>query len=160
MGGGKAASVNQAPTYRGRAPASPQASAAARGSSKKADTRCEVKLRSVLWRSGARFRKNVKELPGCPDIVFSRVRLAIFCDGDFWHGRNWPERKSKLARGANACYWLAKIERNRMRDLERTAVLEADGWTVLRFWEAEILSDVEAVSRRILDCLKGLTSAP
>lgn len=142
-----------APSYRGRRPASAHASAAARGASKKADTRCEVLLRSVLWRAGCRFRKNVSSLPGKPDIVFTRVRVAIFCDGDFWHGRAWGERRTKLRHGSNAGYWVEKIRRNRERDRQRTRRLVEEGWTVLRFWETDILSDPERVAQKILRLL-------
>jgi DNA mismatch endonuclease (patch repair protein) len=146
------------PSYKGLKPASPAASAAARGSSRKADTHCEVKVRSLLWRAGARFRKNVGSLPGKPDIVFSGARLAVFCDGDFWHGKNWDERRYRLSKGTNAPYWLAKIERNRQRDLQNQRKLEAEGWTVLRFWESEIHDDPRAVAERILGTLARLDS--
>lgn len=144
------------PSYDGLEPASKQASAAARGSSKKRDTRCEVKLRKALWHAGVRYRKNVRSLPGKPDIVFYRARLAIFCDGDFWHGKDWGERRSNLSKGANPDYWVAKIERNRERDREHAAKLDADGWTVLRFWESEIHEDTEAIVEEILSTLKAL----
>lgn len=149
----------QAPSYKGLEPASERSSAAARGSSRKADTRCEIKLRSVLWQAGARFRKNVKSLPGKPDIVFPGPGLAVFCDGDFWHGRNWEDRRRKLSKGTNAGYWTAKIRRNRQRDRETTARLEADGWRVLRFWESEIDDDVEAVARKILATLETVDTS-
>lgn len=142
-----------APSYKGRQAASARASAAARGSSHKRDTRCEVKLRSLLWRAGARFRKDLASLPGRPDIVFPRQRLAVFCDGDFWHGKDWPARREKLAQGANAPYWIAKIEANRARDRRHTAALEAEGWAVLRFWESTIHANPEAVVREILSSL-------
>src|SRR6478672_1465494 len=87
------------PSYKGLRPASPRASAAARGSSKKADTRCELMLRRSLWVAGCRYRKNVPELPGRPDIVFPGAKVAVFCDGDFWHGRDWETRRQKLSRG-------------------------------------------------------------
>jgi DNA mismatch endonuclease (patch repair protein) len=146
------------PSYLGLKPASAAASAAARGSSLKADTRCEVKVRSLLWRAGARFRKNVGSLPGKPDIVFAGPRLAVFCDGDFWHGKDWDERRRRLAEGTNAPYWLAKIERNRQRDLQNQRKLESEGWTVLRFWEAEIHGDPRGVAERILAALSRLDS--
>ena len=76
--------------------------------------------------------------------------MAIFCDGDFWHGRNWPERRRRLAAGSNPGYWLAKIERNRERDREATAALEDRGWRVLRFWESEIRTSLEDVLRTVL----------
>ena len=148
--------ASRAPSYKGLEPASPAASAAARGSSRKADTRCEVRVRSLLWRAGARFRKNVKTLPGKPDIVFPGPRLAVFCDGDFWHGKDWDERRRRLAKGTNAPYWIAKIERNRERDRHNTRRLESAGWTVLRFWESEIHGDPAAVAEEILGALARL----
>lgn len=143
------------PSYTGLRPASRRASAAARGSSRKSDTRCEVKLRSALWRAGARFKKNVASLPGKPDVVFPGRRLAVFCDGDFWHGKDWQERLPKLNVGANSTYWVAKIERNMERDADHTRRLEQDGWRVLRVWESEIHRDTEGVLKRILNLLGG-----
>lgn len=137
------------PSYAGLRPASGRSSKAARGSSKKSDTKCEVLLRSALFRAGCRFRKNVAALPGKPDIVFAGPRLVVFCDGDFWHGRDWGTRKRKLAAGANPRYWQAKIERNMERDRDRTRQLEALGWTVLRVWETDILRDPEACAAKI-----------
>jgi DNA mismatch endonuclease (patch repair protein) len=119
-----------------------------------------VRLRSLLWRAGARFRKDVGSLPGRPDIVFPRARLVVFCDGDFWHGKDWPARRRKLARGTNAPYWVAKIEANRARDRRHTAQLEADGWTVLRVWESAIHEAPERVARVILRALQSLTGHP
>lgn len=143
------------PSYKGLRPASAQASAAARGSSKKTDTRCEVELRRALWAAGCRYRKNVPGMPGRPDIVFPKAKVAVFCDGDFWHGHDWEARKEKLARGANAPYWVAKIQRNIERDRENTAHLESLGWTVLRFWESEIRADVAALAERVRRALAG-----
>lgn len=133
------------PSYSGLQPASPKASAAARGSSRKTDTRPEVQLRRLLHRFGRRFRKNVRSLPGCPDIVFPRPKVVVFCDGDFWHGRSWTERKVKLARGTNSQYWIPKIERNMGRDIENQRRLESNGWRVLRFWESEIVKNGSSV---------------
>jgi len=144
------------PSYVGLVPASEKASSAARGSSRKTDTRPEVKLRQLLHRSGRRFRKNVRSLPGCPDIVFPRARLAVFCDGDFWHGRDWAERKRKLARGTNSRYWISKIERNMERDAENQLRLESTGWRVLRFWESEIARNGTALLAEIEAVLDGL----
>ena len=146
-------SPRMSPSYAGRRPASARASAAARGSSRKSDTRCEVRLRSALWRAGARFRKNVANLPGKPDIVFPGRRLAVFCDGDFWHGKDWNKRLAKLADGANSAYWVAKIERNMERDREHTRRLEQAGWRVFRVWESEIHRETDAILRRILHLL-------
>ena len=141
--------TRSSPSYVGLRPSSERASKAARGASKKANTVCEVMLRSELFRRGLRFRKNMRALPGVPDIVFVRQRVAVFCDGDFWHGRDWPTRRAKLAIGANPTYWQAKIERNIARDAEQTAVLTALGWTVVRVWETEIREDVVGVATRV-----------
>ncbi len=136
-------------TYKGRHPASPRASAAARGSSKKKNTACELALRKALWASGFRYRKNVAEMPGHPDILFPRARVAIFCDGDFWHGNHWETRRRKLKAGTNPDYWLAKIQRNMERDRETTLRLEGLGWVVLRFWESEIRADTRKIVEKI-----------
>lgn len=141
--------TRSSPSYVGLRPSSERASKAARGASKKADTVCEVMLRSELFRRGLRFRKNVRGLPGVPDIVFVRQRVAVFCDGDFWHGRDWNARRAKLATGANSAYWHAKIERNMARDAEQTAGLTALGWTVVRVWETDVRKDVAAAATRI-----------
>lgn len=144
------------PSYKGRKPASAQASAAARGSSRKTDTKCEVLLRRSLWAAGCRYRKDVSTLPGRPDIIFPKARLAIFCDGDFWHGRDWESRRQKLSRGSNPDYWLAKIQRNIERDQQNTLRLKQMGWTVLRLWESEIWADPLGLARRVIDVLRGL----
>jgi DNA mismatch endonuclease, patch repair protein len=147
--------VKTTPSFSGLRPASPRATAAARGSSRKSDTGPEIQLRQLLYRSGRRFRKNVRSLPGCPDIVFPRARLVVFCDGDFWHGRDWNDRKNKLRRGRNGGYWISKIERNMARDLENQARLESQGWRVLRFWESEIAKHQPAVLAEIEAILDG-----
>jgi DNA mismatch endonuclease (patch repair protein) len=152
--------ADSAPSFKDRRPASARASAAARGASRKTDTRCEVKLRSLLWRAGARFRKDVPSLPGRPDIVFRQARLIVFCDGDFWHGNCWSSRREKLARGVNAEYWVGKIEANMARDRLQTAQLEASGWTVLRIWESAIHAAPMAIARDILGTLEALTRRP
>ena len=144
------------PSYKGLQPASERASVAARGASRKSDTKCERLLRSKIWRAGYRFRKDWKDLPGRPDIVFTRARLVVFCDGDFWHGRGWEQRKAKLQSGTNASYWVAKIERNMQRDRRNTEALMASGWTVLRFWETEILRDVGAIADDIIAVLDSM----
>lgn len=82
--------------------------------------------------------------------------MVVFCDGDFWHGKNWEERRKKLERGANASYWVAKIQRNRDRDKKNTEELEQQGWKVLRYWESEIHQDTQAVASEILATLEEL----
>lgn len=117
------------------------------------DTKPEMALRRALWQRGMRYRVNVKELPGKPDIVFSKVRIAIFCDGDYWHGHNWALRgiaslDEELAGYSE--YWQTKIRRNIERDRENTAKLENDGWLVLRFWESEIKKNPEKIVEEIV----------
>jgi len=136
-------------SYEGLKPASVRASSAARGASKKGDTKPEVILRKALWREGVRYRKNVRALPGDPDIVIRRARLVVFCDGDFWHGKDWKARRRKLQQGTNPEYWTKKIAGNIARDRHNNELLESEGWTVLRFWESEIVKNTEQVVARI-----------
>lgn len=129
-----------APSFKGFQPSS-EASSRTKRANKRRDTTHEVLLRRQLWSMGMRFRKNVDALPGKPDLVFLRARVVVFCDGDFWHGRNWPTLKAKLVGGANSDYWLAKIEANVERDKRNTALLEDGGWRVIRLWETDIKRD-------------------
>lgn len=77
------------------------------------DTKIEVKLRRALWQKGYRFRKNYKDLPGKPDIVFTKYKIAIFCDGEFFHGKDWEVLKPRLEKSNNSEFWINKISRNR-----------------------------------------------
>jgi DNA mismatch endonuclease (patch repair protein) len=131
------------PSYKQFSPASAAASRAKRANRSEGG-RAEQLLRQTLWREGLRFRKHVQGLPGRPDVVFLRPKLCVFCDGDFWHGRNWPELREQLQRGANAEYWEAKIGRNIERDREQTRLLQSMGWRVLRLWETDVMSDPDA----------------
>jgi DNA mismatch endonuclease (patch repair protein) len=115
--------------------------------------RAERLLRAALWREGLRYRKHVKTLPGRPDIVFAGLRVCIFCDGDFWHGRLWAVLRQKLRRRANAAYWIPKIRRNMERDRHQVRQLTAAGWTVLRFWEGDIVSAPDEVVQHVLSAL-------
>lgn len=110
------------------------------------ETRPEIALRRELWRRGLRYRKNDSRLPGKPDIVLSRARLVIFCDGDFWHGHNWAIRgygslAAELKRYSKT--WADKILRNIQRDKAVNQRLENLGWQVLRIWESDIKRDVK-----------------
>jgi DNA mismatch endonuclease, patch repair protein len=107
-----------------------------------------------LWKRGLRYRLNVAALPGRPDIVFVRERVVVFCDGDFWHGRNLVERIAKLNQGHNASYWVAKVQANVARDDRQTRALEAEGWRVVRLWETEIARDVEAAAEVVATAVK------
>ncbi|SRR5258708_6035503 len=136
-------------SFEGLTPGSARSSVAARGASRKTDTNCELALRREIWRRGLRYRLHDRRLPGCPDIVFRAQRVAVFCDGDFWHGRDIDARLARLAKGHNATYWVAKLRRNVERDLRHTLALEAAGWTVLRFWETDLLRETDAIADRV-----------
>ena len=107
---------------------------------KSTGTRIERKLLNALRTLGLRYRKNVKTLPGTPDAAFLRLKIAVFCDGDFWHGRNWNERRHDHK--TNRDFWHKKIAGNMERDRRVNAALEAAGWTVLRFWGSDIEKNV------------------
>lgn len=113
------------------------------------DTSIEVALRRALWAKGYRFRKNYKQLPGSPDIVLTKYKIAIFCDSEFFHGKDWDILKVKLEKGKNADYWISKIQRNIERDEEKDKMLLFSGWTVLHFWGKDILNDIDACIRVI-----------
>jgi len=137
------------PSFSGLSPASRNATAAAQGASSKRDTRPELALRRAVWKLGLRYRVSFVGLPGRPDLVFVRPRIVVFCDGDFWHGRNIGARAAKLARGHNSGYWLSKIASNIARDQRNNEMLRAAGWTVLRYWESEIMLAPAAIAQRI-----------
>lgn len=102
------------------------------------DTKIEIILRKALWRKGYRYRKNYSKLPGKPDIVMPKYKIVIFCDGEFFHGKDWNSLKKKLKNSNNGEFWINKISRNRERDDEINKRLSFEGWTVLRFWGEEI----------------------
>ena len=108
---------------------------------KSKDTTIELALRKALWGKGIRYRKNYKMLIGKPDIVITKYKLAVFCDSEYWHGYDWENRNQRIK--SNREYWIPKIERNMARDEEINATLEAEGWTVIRFWKRQI--------RKVLD---------
>ena len=103
------------------------------------DTSIEVTLRRELWKKGYRFRKNYKELPGSPDIVFTKYKIAVFCDSEFFHGKDWEILRPKLEKGNNPGYWTKKIQDNINRDDEVDKKLIFMGWTVIHFWGKDIL---------------------
>ena len=139
------------PSFQKLEPASPRASVAARGSSKKKNTACEIVLRKALTALGLRYRIDAADLSGRPDIVFRPARVAVHCDGDFWHGRNLEQRLAKLSTGHNAPYWVAKIQGNVARDARNTTALEAGEWLVLRYWEKDIHADAERIAAEIAE---------
>lgn len=139
---------DRAPSFGGLVPAS-AASSLAKRMNRSTNTRHERLIRSLLWKRGLRYRKNVKALPGKPDIVFAGERVAVFCDGDFWHGRDWTRLARKLRTCSNGAYWLQKIRSNRSRDRRNTRLLEKNGWTVIRVWETDIHTKPEEMASAI-----------
>ena len=107
------------------------------------DTKIEVVLRKALWAKGYRYRKNWSELPGKPDIVLIKYKIAIFCDSEFFHGKDWEVLKPRLEKGNNPDYWIPKITRNMERDMETDKKLLFIGWTVLHFLGKDILKHPE-----------------
>lgn len=120
------------------------------------DTSIEVKLRKGLWHKGYRYRKNYKKLPGSPDIALTKYHIAIFCDSEFFHGKDWEVLKARLEKGSNPDYWIKKIERNRDRDVENDKKLLFLGWTVIHFWGKDILQNTEECIRVIEETIWDL----
>lgn len=116
------------------------------------DTSIELRLRKALWKKGYRYRKNYKALPGSPDIALTKYKIAIFCDSEFFHGKDWDVLKLRLEKGNNPEYWLKKIERNRSRDWETDRKLLFLGWTVIHFWGKDIQKHTE-------ECVKVVEEA-
>lgn len=109
--------------------------------------KAETALAKALWHQGYRYRRNDRKLPGSPDIVIGKYKLAIFVDGEFWHGYNWEERKPRLK--ANREYWIEKIQENIARDQRNDALLRELGWLPIHFWEKELQKDLPGCVRVI-----------
>ncbi len=119
---------------------------------KSKDSEIEKILRNALWNKGYRYRKNVKDIFGHPDIVFKSKKVAIFCDSEFWHGYDWERKKNEIKTRQD--FWIPKIERNMQRDKEVNMKLSEEGWTVLRFWGTEIKKQTENCVKEIEKCIK------
>jgi DNA mismatch endonuclease (patch repair protein) len=115
------------------------------------NTKPEMVLRKLLWLCGLRGYRLHSKLPGRPDIVFSRKKLAVFVDGCFWH--SCPHCSDGRAPKSNTGYWSEKRRLNRERDARHTVTLEGTGWTVLRFWEHEVNRDPIACALRVAHVL-------
>jgi DNA mismatch endonuclease (patch repair protein) len=116
------------------------------------DTAPELAVRRLLWRLGARYRLHRRDLPGKPDIVLARRRLAVFVHGCFWHGHDCA-RGARVPK-ANQDYWVGKVARNRARDIDAQARLASMGWRVAVVWECE-LKDAAGLERRMAALLRG-----
>lgn len=117
---------------------------------KSKNSQIEVILRTALWHRGLRYRKNPSDVYGKPDIVFKKQKIAIFCDGEFWHGFDWKNRKKEFK--TNRAFWISKIEHNMQRDEKVNRKLKILGWLVLRFWG-------EDIKTRLQKCLETIEKA-
>lgn len=114
------------------------------------NTKAEVMLRKALWHCGIRYRKNYKDLPGKPDIVITKYRIVVFVDGDFWHARGHENAPGEQIR-TNQGFWSKKLKRNVERDREVNDALLEQGWLVLRFWESDVVKNVEKCVSTIME---------
>lgn len=113
-------------------------------------------LAKRIWHEGYRYRRNYKGLPGSPDIAIQRYNVAVFVDGEFWHGENWKERKAKLKH--NREYWIEKIEENMARDKRVDIQLKELGWIPIHFWEKQVLKNTDACVDAILELINNHTN--
>jgi DNA mismatch endonuclease (patch repair protein) len=125
----------------------------------------ELRLEKALRAAGLRFQRHAGRLPGKPDIVFPSKRLAVFVDGEFWHGIQWQKRglarlEEQFVDNPAKEYWIAKITRNINRDRAATSALLDAGWTVLRFWEGDVRRDVEQCVAAIVKALRKPSASP
>lgn len=109
----------------------------------------ERALGLALWHMGIRYRKNLKSLPGSPDIAITKYKIAIFVDGEFWHGYDWENRKEKLK--SNREYWIEKIEENMLRDQRNDKLLIEMDWLPVHFWEKQIKQDLDGCVNIVID---------
>ena len=112
----------------------------------------ETILAKALWEKGIRYRKNYKKIPGSPDIAITKYRIAVFVDGEFWHGENWEVRKTKLKN--NRDYWIEKIEENIARDIRNDNTLKEMDWIPLHFWEKEVKKNLDGCVNKIIDAMQ------
>ncbi len=114
------------------------------------DTGIEKAVRSELHRRGLRFRKHVARLPGKPDVVFTRARVVVFVDGDFWHGYRFPTWEGKVSD-----FWKVNISQTRARDARNFRKLRQQGWRVIRIWQHDLESDFDASIQRVVSAVRG-----
>jgi DNA mismatch endonuclease (patch repair protein) len=125
------------------------------------DTSIEILLRKRLWHDGYRYRKNYSKLPGSPDIAITKQKIAIFCDSEFFHGKDWDKLKERLSHGKNPDYWIRHIEENMERDKKVDQELASLDWTVIRFWGKDIKKDLNGCVKVIEETIfeKTIVSA-
>jgi len=102
-------------------------------------TKPEILIQKLLRKEKISFKRNYNGLPGIPDVAMPNKKIAIFVDGEFWHGYNWKKKKNKIK--DNRAYWIPKIERNILRDRYNNRLLRKQGWYVIRFWQQQIIGN-------------------
>ncbi|PIF32434.1 T/G mismatch-specific endonuclease [Flavobacterium sp. 9] len=112
------------------------------GAIRSTNTKDEVRLAKALWALGYRYRRNNKTVFGKPDFTFKKIKLAIFVDGEFFHGKNWDIDRNRIK--TNSEFWIKKIERNIQRDIEVNTYLESQNWKILRFWSNDIKKNLDS----------------
>lgn len=120
---------------------------------KNSGSKIEVLLQKELWNRGLRYRKNVKNVFGKPDIAFIGKKVAVFCDSEFFHGYDWENKKAEIK--SNRDFWIPKIERNMQRDIEVNETLKAEGWTIIRFWGNDIKKNVKECADAVENALRA-----
>ena len=120
------------------------------------NTTIEVTLQKALWAKGYRYRKNYKKLPGSPDICLTKYRIAIFCDSEFFHGKDWEKLELKLKNSNNSEFWIKKISRNMERDDEINKKLNYEGWTVIRFWGDDIKKHTDECVKVVEEAIQDM----
>lgn len=116
------------------------------------NTKDEVRLAKALWALGYRYRRNNKTVFGKPDFTFKKIKLAIFVDGEFFHGKNWDIDRNRIK--TNSEFWIKKIERNMQRDIEVNTYLESQNWKILRFWSNDIKKNLDLCILEIENAIK------
>ena len=122
-------------------------------SNKSKGTKPELVLAKAMWAVGLRYRKNSGSIFGKPDFSFKKYKVAVFVDGEFWHGKDWEQRKAEIK--GNREFWIAKIERNIRRDMEVTGRLKAEGWTVLRFWSNDVVKNTTYCAEKVKEIVQA-----
>ena len=115
--------------------------------------KAETLLAKALWKEGFRYRKNYRKLPGSPDIAILKHRIAVFVDGEFWHGKDWENKKDRLK--TNRAYWIEKIEENMTRDRKDDERLADLGWTPVHFWEKDVKHDTQECVDDVIMLVQG-----
>jgi len=127
---------------------SPEKRSAVMARIKGKDTRPEQVMAAALSARGLNWEGHVRELPGRPDFVFRQERVAVFVDGDFWHGWRFQQWRNKLSEK-----WESKIDGNRRRDVRNHQLLRGMGWKVVRIWEHQVSGDIERCVSRVVRVL-------